>query len=425
MNEIEAVGAEAISSVPSDGAGGANRRPWLFAFLIGPSAVVANGVIQGGVLAYLLSQQGVGSGGQSHLIDLLALPTSLYFLWSPITDFFVRRRTWLLIGGPVAAVLMAAGFHQKNLTSSGAAVLMLLSACFSQLAVSSCGGMMGAMTWERSRRVAGSFYQAGSMGFGALAAWVLVWMSSRAGRDVLGVTAAMMIGVPALLALAAPPQEAIATGSFGATMGRVWVEFKATFWRWDALPYTACMVFPMASGAAIGLMSGAARQYGVSGDGVAWMNGLLGGVLMAAGSVTAATLPTRMRAPVMYMLVALINCATLGVLWLGPMRPSTYYLGMTLYLFTVGTCYAMFTAVVLEFLGHSGKSGSGRYSIINSLGNLPVLYMIALDGWGGDKWGARGLAGTEAVVGAIGAAILLAYFLICKPRTENAVAIEA
>jgi PAT family beta-lactamase induction signal transducer AmpG len=413
MNEIEAVGVEAVSGRLAQGGTVANDRPWLYAFLIAPSAVVANGVIQGGVLAYLLSQQGVGSGGQSHLIDLLALPTSLYFLWSPITDFFVRRRTWLLIGGPLAAILMAAGFHQKSLSSKDAMVLMLLSACFSQLAVSSCGGMMGAMTLERSRRVAGSFYQAGSMGFGALTAWVLVWLSSRAGRDVLGATAAVMIGAPALFALAAPRQEAVATGSFGATMRRVWMEFKATFFRWDAVPYTACMVFPMASGAAIGLLSGSAKQWGVSGDGVAWMSGL-GAVLMAAGSVAAAKLPVRVRAAVMYMIVALINCAALCVLWLGPMRPATYYVGVALYLFTVGTCYAVFTAVVLEFLGQSGTSGSGRYSIINSLGNVPVLYMIGLDGWGGDRWGARGLAGTEAAVGAVGAVILLTYFLIRK-----------
>jgi PAT family beta-lactamase induction signal transducer AmpG len=416
MNEIEAVGVESVSSVQPQSVlvGRENERPWLYSFLIGPSAVVANGVIQGGVLAYLLNQQHVGSKGQSHLIDLLALPTSLYFLWSPITDFFVRRRTWLLIGGPLAAITMAAGFHQQNLTSSGAAMLMLLSACFSQLAVSSCGGMMGAMTLERPRRVASSFYQAGSMGFGALAAWMLIKLSYfGAGRDALGFAAAAMIGVPSLLALAAPPQHEISTGSFGATMKRIGVEFKATFWRLDALPYAACMVFPMASGAAISLLSGSATQWGVSGNGVAWMSGL-GAVFMAAGSASAATLPVRMRAPVMYMILALVNCATLCVLWLGPMRPSTYYLGVTLYLFTVGICYAMFTAVVLEFLGHSGKSGSGRYSIINSLGNVPVLYMIALDGWGGDRWGARGLAGTEAVVGAIGASILLIYFVARK-----------
>jgi PAT family beta-lactamase induction signal transducer AmpG len=230
---------------------------------------------------------------------------------------------------------------------------------------------------------------------------------------VLGLTAAVLIGAPALFALAAPPQAAISAGSFGETMRRIWAECKATFWRWEAIPYTACMVFPMASGAAIGLLSGSAGQWGVNGNGVAWMSGL-GGVLMAGGSAAAAILPTKVRAPVMYMVTALVNCAALCVLWLGPMRPSTYYVGVTLYLFTVGTCYAMFTAVALEFLGHSGKSGSGRYSIINSLGNVPVLYMIALDGWGGDRWGGRGLAGAEAVVGAFGAAILLAYFLTHK-----------
>jgi Na+-driven multidrug efflux pump len=67
--------------------------------------------------------------------------------------------------------------------------------------------------------------------------------------------------------------------------------------------------------------------------------------------------------------------------------------------------------VVLEFMGDSGKSGSGRYSIINSLGNVPVLYMALVDGWGGDRWGGRGLAGAEAVVGGIGASVLLIYFL--------------
>jgi hypothetical protein len=43
--------------------------------------------------------------------------------------------------------------------------------------------------------------------------------------------------------------------------------------------------------------------------------------------------------------------------------------------------------------------GSGRYSIINSMGNVPVVYMLTLDGWGGNRWGARGLSGTEAVMG--------------------------
>ena len=246
MNEIEVVGSEAVlapDALAPDVLTSENEvvptkdRPWVYGLLIGPSAVVANGVVQGGVLSYLLSQQGVGSAGQSHAIFWLALPTSLYFLWSPITDFLVRRRTWVLFGGFFAALLMIVGFYQKSLDSRAGMLVLLLSACCAQLVVSSCGGMMGAMRSVDSRKKAGSAYQAGSMGLGALSAWVLVWMSSRVHQSVLGFAAAAMIFLPALFALAAPKQETVETVGFGKTMRRIGEEFKATFWRWEALPY--------------------------------------------------------------------------------------------------------------------------------------------------------------------------------------------
>jgi PAT family beta-lactamase induction signal transducer AmpG len=396
-------------------------RPWLFGLLIAPSAVVANGVIQGGVLAYLLSRQGVGSGAQSHLIWLLALPTSLYFLWSPITDFFVKRRTWLALGSVTAAVLMFLAFHQPSLTSKTSEILMLMSACCSQLVVSACGGMMGALSTERGKRVAGSFYQAGGMGFGAAAVSVMIALSPRVSRDVVGLVAAAMIGLPGLFALAAPEQHEIADGELSETLRRMGTEFKSTFWRWDAVPYTLCMIFPGATGSAAALLPGVAKAYGVNGDSVAWMNGIGGALLMAGGALTASFLPARSRAMVVYMLVGLTNVAAAAVLWLGPLNPATYYTGVTLYLFTLGVCYAMFTAVVLEFMGDSGKSGSGRYSIINSLGNVPVLYMIILDGWGGEKFGPRGISGIEAVVGGAGVVSLLVYLLMRgRSRTVDA-----
>jgi PAT family beta-lactamase induction signal transducer AmpG len=418
MNEIQAVGAEVAAGTGADEPARVEKddRPWTYGLMIAPSAVLANGVVQGGALGYLLSQHGVGSGGQSHMIFLLALPTSLYFLWSPITDFFVRRRSWLLGGGLSAAVLMGVAFQQKNLSGRMSMLLMLISACCVQLVVSSCGGMMGTMRSEMGKRKASSFYQAGSMGFGALTAWVLVWLSSRVSQGTLGWVAAGLIGLPTLAALLAPKQEEIATGTLGATARRVGGEFKATFWRVAALPYIACMLYPGASGSAIGLLPGIAHQYGVSGDSVAWINGLVGGLLVAAGSGVMALVKVRPRAPVLYMIVALINCIGLFVIMLGPLRPATYLVGVLLYLFTVGCCYAMFTTVVLEFLGDSGKSGSGRYSIINSMGNVPVLYMALVDGWGGDKWGGRGLAGAEAIVGGMGALVLLAYFLTLGRR---------
>ncbi len=176
-------------------------------------------------------------------------------------------------------------------------VLMLISACCVQLVVSSCGGMMGALRSERSKHVAGSVYQAGSMGFGALGASVLVWMSSRTSRDMLGLAAAAMIGIPALFALVAPKQETIVTRGLGDTMQRVWLECKAAFFRKEAIPYVAALTFPMASGSAVGLLAGVASQYRVSGDSVAWVNGLLGGLLVAAGSAAVAMVWKRGRVP--------------------------------------------------------------------------------------------------------------------------------
>src|SRR3569623_666794 len=99
MNEIEAVGAEAAAGVLDGQPGKGPARPWLYSLLIAPSAVLMNGVIQGGVIGYLGRQQGISTDRVAGIIALLALPTSIYFLWSPITDFLVRRRTWLLIGG--------------------------------------------------------------------------------------------------------------------------------------------------------------------------------------------------------------------------------------------------------------------------------------------------------------------------------------
>jgi len=428
MHEIESVGAESIvSPLLEDGAAGKDR-PWLFALLIAPSAVLMNGVVQGGVLAYLMGQQGIGIGRIGAVVSLISLPTSLYFLWSPITDFLVQRRSWVLIGAVAAGGLTMAAFQQPSLATKMAVVLMFLAACCSQLVVASCGGIMGTLHSVRARRVASSFYQSGSAGFGAASVFVLLMVAvhnprmtglahlTGGWRTLLMLLVTLLIAGPGLFALAVPRETTGSGESFDIVMRRLGLEFKTTFWRLGAIPYALLMLFPMNSGAATGLLSRIAGDYGVSGAQVAWMNGLGGALLLAAGALAATLIPARVRASVAYLVVGLANAATLLVLWLGPMRPAVYFVGTTLYLFVNGTALATFTAVVLEFMGRSGKSGSGRYSIINGMGNVPVIYMYALDGWGGNKWGPRGLAATEAVVGGVGALILLAYFMTPKKR---------
>jgi hypothetical protein len=88
---------------------GVRERPWLFALLIAPMALLSNGLI-GGALSLLLRQQGTGLARIASIISLLTLPQTIYFLWSPVTDFWVRRRTWLMLGA--TALLRKGGWCQ-------------------------------------------------------------------------------------------------------------------------------------------------------------------------------------------------------------------------------------------------------------------------------------------------------------------------
>jgi MFS transporter, PAT family, beta-lactamase induction signal transducer AmpG len=396
-----------------------SERPWLFAFLIAPMAVLSNGIL-GGALSYLYRVQGVGPARASEILALFASTQTIYFLWSPITDFWVRRRTWLIVGATASGILLYVAFRQPHLDNRWAIALLFVSACFGQLIVSSCGGMMGTLRNETNRRRASAFYQGGSLGFGAAAIFVLTYFSDRLSVRTLGLASALMIALPSLVALSVQEPDVIEGRNLSETFSRIWHEFKGTFFRWKAIPYTLCMIFPMGSGAMLQLLATLAVDYHVSAQQVAWINGIGGALLTAAGAFAATLIPTRVRAPVAYLSICLINEATLAVLWLGPLNPAVYLAGTVLFLFSVGACYALFTAVVLEFLGGSGKSGSSRYSIINSLGNIPVAYMVLLDGKGYEHWGPRGMPAADVILGAIGGIGLLGYFLTRrKPAAEQ------
>ncbi len=401
------------SPAQSEVTSAARERPWLFNFLIAPDAVVSIGVVNG-ALSFLLRNQGVAPAHAASIIALLSLPHVLYLAWGPLTDFWLARRTWLLLTAIASGAVMLVAFRQPGLGAGWAVGLMFLSACLANCVAAACGGMMGMLRSERNRRRAGSFYQSGSLAFGGLAVFVLVTLSARKSPGDLGWAVAAMIALPGVAALAAPRNRVTAAPTARATGARIWGEFRATFFRWEAVPYTLLILSPLSSGAMIGLLPELARDYGVSGAQVAWINGLAGALLMAAGAVAATLIPVRIRATLAYVVVGLCNAAALGALAVGPLRPAVYFAGTMVFLFSVGVGYALFTAVALEFLGASGKSGSARYAIINSLGNLPVAYMAWVDGRGYAHWGPRAMPGVDAAATAIAGSLLLTYFLASR-----------
>ena len=388
---------------------------WLFAVLALPYAVLVNGFV-GTVLAYLLRRDGVTVDRIGEIIALVNLPQALYFLWSPLTDFWLRRRNWLVLSSAVAAALLFAAFGVGSFGDRRAIALIFLAVGVAMLTSSCCGGMMAESVAPEQKTRVSSFFQAGALGGGALGGGGLLVLAEHWSRPAVGAVAAVLVVAPALAGQWVAEAPVAASEGLGARLRAMAAEFRRTFLSWRALAPLLLLLAPAGSGAAIGLLPGVAPDYGVSANQVAWINGLLGGLLTAAGAMLVTLLPRNVDARLAYPVAGLVNAACLLPMVLGRPRPFSYLLGAALYLLTVGAAYAFFTALVLQTMGPAGRSGGTRYSMLVSVANLPVAYMAWLDGRGYRWFGTKGVAGMDLVVSGAAALGFVVWWVVAKRR---------
>lgn len=289
--------------------------------------------------------------------------------------------------------------------------MLFTATCLILLAAAAIGGMVASLVRPEQKTRVGCFLQAGNLGGGALGGGALLLLAPHVSKFALGAAAAAVVMAPALMVLALhEPPVARSGTAFAAQMLIMGREFRKTFLRLSALPAVLLLLSPLGSGGAIGILSSIAKDYGVSGNQVAWTNGIAGGLLTLAGALGMSLIPTRFDIRFAYAVAGLMNAAVLAVFCVGTPRPWMYLLGSGLFLFTVGACWAMYSALVLKIVGAAGRSGSGRYAIGVSVANLPVAYMTALDGWGAKWFGPKGLPGIDMAISGAVALAFLAWF---------------
>jgi hypothetical protein len=387
---------------------------------------VFSGGLTGLVLSFVLRREGHAMTGIANELALLGVPPILYFLWSPLADFWISRKHWYLLAACLTAAGAATAFCFPDLSRPIPVALLFVATCAVMICSASYGGMAAALVPEEQKSRVSSMIQVGNLGGGALGSWGLLLLARHSSHFVLGLVGAAAVLLPALAVLAVdapPPQRISAQNGPGAQLVRMRSEFKTTFLRWSALPSILLLMSPLASGGAIGLLPGLAVDYRVSGTEVAWLNGMAGALLTAAGALLLALVPKRTDPRLSYVFFGLINAGSMGILCLGPTNPNTYLVGTVLYLISVGAGYANFTAVVLQVIGKAGASACTRYAIAVGLGNAPVAYMAAVDGLGAKWWGTRGLSGIDMTVSALfGLVYLVGYWIWLKPRWAQHIA---
>ncbi len=311
----------------------------------------------------------------------------------------------------VAGTLLGIAMQARHLGTFWPEALLLVGMCVVMLSVAALGGLMAEVVPADRRTRASGFSQCGNLGFGALAGGGVLYLSQHMGRREFGIVCGLLVAAPGLLSLMVAETGAAGDGEgLRTAVRRIGQEFRTTFFKWEALPVLLILMAPLGSGAAIGLLPGLAPDYGVSVGQVAWMNGLGGGLLTAFGALLIGfiKLPTDMR--MAYATGGLVNALSLGFLVVGRSSPVGYFVGVSIYMVSVGAVYGLVIALALKLLGLAGKSGGSRYAIVLSFANFPVWYMTVVDGLGARWFGVKGVPGIDMVVSGVSTIAFIGWF---------------
>lgn len=368
--------------------------PWLFSLLILPLGIAVG--FKFTPLPFLLSQAGVPVYRIATIASIVHLPAVLVFLWAPLVDVKLRRRSWLLIGALGTAVGQGLAFpligapHLKLMTA-----LILAAGIADSLVMASCGGLMVKTLTAAEQGKASAWSEAGQLGGGALGGAVVIWLATCVPAAIEGLVLGVLIALPAFVAMTIaeplPAPSAWFRGRFTMIGEEIRALVRSPQRRWGAL----LLISPAGTGAALGLLPAIASHYGVGATGVMWVNGAAGGVVLALGALCGTLVPGKWDRRLTYAGAALTN-ALAALILITVQRPTVYLVGAVLYLLTNGFVWARFVALLLEIVGTETRDASTFYSALNAAGSVPLLLMIWLDGFGFRKFGVRGLLWTDA-----------------------------
>jgi len=380
-------------------------HPIVFLFLILPFGVMSGYLTV--AVAYSLTQAGVSVEQVAELVAISFIPQTWKFLWAPIADTTLTRKTWYLI----AAVISAVGIYATGAVPADGKFMPLLymvvvvsntAVTFLAMAVESLM-VYGTPAAEKGR--AGGWFQAGNLGGGGLGGGAGLWMAQSLPEPwmagaVLG--AACLLCCVALLYVIEPP--AMFRG------GKYWRNLVLVFkdlWQVarSRLGFLALLIcfLPIGTSAVSGLWASVADDWHATADTVALVTGVLGGIVSAVGCLVGGYFCDRMNRKTAYALYGLLQAVCAIAMAVAPRTEAMYIVFTTIYAFSSGLTYAAFSAVVLEAIGLG--AAATKYNLFASLSNMPIAYMTLVAGWAHTRWGAGGMLHTEAVIGVL--AILL------------------
>ena len=403
-----------------------HTRPIVFFVLILPYGMSSGAATI--LLPFLLTRAGFSVAVTASVVAIGLIPNVTRSLLAPIIDVSLTLHRWYLISLVICAatvlLLTLVPIRQDTLPLIIAAAF--LSQVGGNLQAVPVGGFMALTVAEQQKGRAGGWYQAGNLGGAGLGGGAGVWLATHLSTPMAG---AFLCGAMMLAALSlrfVPPVPRTASGAPVRSRFRsIASDLVALVGSPTMLLVTVMVLSPIGIGAATNLWSAIAPDWRASADRVAFTTGVINGLASAAGCVAGGWCADRVGRWTAFFGAGLLMAAVAMAMELASRTPMMFSAGVLGYAFSQGVANAAFTALALYATGR-GTAAATKYALLGSLGNIPVSYMTAFDGFAHDRWGAGGMLNAESWLGV--AAVGLGLFALWKIRraspTINAEAAE-
>jgi MFS transporter, PAT family, beta-lactamase induction signal transducer AmpG len=383
-----------------------STNPLTFLFLVLPYGI-SNGFVSV-TLPFVLVQAGFSVAAAASIVALGLSANIWRFVGAPVVDLTLSLRRWYLLGlgACVATLLLLGVMPLRPETAVILTAVAFLSQVGANLVVIPVGGMMAHTVVEDQKGRGAGWYQAGNLGGTGIGGGAGVWLASHFSFIVAstGLAGALLIGA---LALRFVPDVRPITGERIMhrlrLMGRDLLDLLRTP---IGLLTTILVTSPIGAGAMNNLWSAVAPDWHANANTVALVTGVLNGVLSALGCVAGGWMADRVGRWWAYFGSGVLIALVAVVMAVAARSSSAFASGVLCYAFLGGVAYAAFSAMVLFAIGRG--AASTKYALLSTFGNVPVIYMTALNGWSHDRYGSAGMLMIEALLGVFCVVLALA-----------------
>jgi MFS transporter, PAT family, beta-lactamase induction signal transducer AmpG len=390
-------------------------KPFYIFFLVLPSGISTGFATV--TIPYILTHHGFSVAYTAGIVALGVSASLWRFIWGPVADLTLSLKKWFWIG-VLASTSSLLLLCVTPINVNGAFLLTaiyFISQLGANLELLPISGIMANRIEENKKGRAGGWYQAGNLGGVGLGGGAGLWLATHYNLLTAGIVLCALMILSALVVILIKDVHHGKNSRIKTSLISMGKDIL-TMLRIPVVLFVIIMLcMPIGTGAAMNLWSAIAEDWKTSADTVALVTGILSGSISAFGCVIGGIIADRWGNWIAYLGAGFYCAIVTLAMAVFPMQPYVYITGVLAYALGLGLLNAAFTSVILYAIGK--RNASTKYALLSSLGNLPVVYMTAFDGWAHDMHNSRFMLVAEALIGIL--FILISLFVLNRLKARK------